>query len=120
MRSTVAAPTFFEPGKVDATTSWGQDITMYNIDGGVIANDPSMLVLSEMFASEFSADSGSTWKPIGAHNMVVLSMGCGKSGTLRPKFRECGKSMAPANAKNWGPMQWVTQLFAGLFEGGTI
>jgi len=89
-RATSAAPTFFEPHVV--TTASG--LTYPCIDGGVVANNPALLALAEVFHT--------------AHKPRLLSLGTGKREV--PFLLE--------DARDAGLARWAPHLLDIMFDGG--
>jgi uncharacterized protein len=84
---TSAAPTYFP-------------IYMGHVDGGVVANNPSVCALAQALCEE-GGD-----QPIG--NVRLLSLGTGRN----PKY------IARENA-DWGLLQWAPHLVELMLDGGT-
>lgn len=82
-RATSAAPTYFEPARVQNLTS--QSVQTL-VDGGVFANDPAMAAYVE------ARKQG--WKP---NDITVLSIGTGYANR-RFSFED---------ARSWGPLGWI-------------
>lgn len=91
-RSTSAAPTYFEPSKIDK----GANDFLALIDGGVIANNPSICAYVEAMKA----------KP---KNILLVSIG---TGTLEKPIRY-------DDAKNWGAVGWIKPLIDILMGGGS-
>ncbi len=91
--STTAAPTFFEPAKIKNIA--GTD-TFYFIDGGVFANNPAMIALTEakiMFPKET--------------DFLMVSLG---SGVLNDP-------LSYDKVKGWGVAQWARPILNVVFDG---
>ena len=95
-RATSAAPTYFEPLLLDETR-WSQEKERrVLIDGGVFANNPTMIALSEALASGVSKA-----------NILLCSLGTGQQGRPFP-YRK---------AKNWGMLEWVRPILSVMMDG---
>jgi hypothetical protein len=81
--ATCAAPTFFAPVAIEGEA--GADVY---VDGGIVANDPTLLALSEVAA---------LWpdRPVG----VVVSLGCGQQKRRKREGRRRGKDRARARPR---------------------
>ena len=91
-RSTSAAPTYFEPKKIDVgglADYWAL------IDGGVYANNPSMCAFVE--AKKLYPDD----------DIVLVSLGTGQM-TKRYDYKK---------VKDWGLVSWVQPLISMVFDG---
>jgi patatin-like phospholipase/acyl hydrolase len=91
--STTAAPTFFEPARV-------QDIARSDfysfVDGGVFANNPALCAYAEarkMFPSE--------------EDFMIVSLGTG----------ELTQPILYHQAKGWGVAQWARPVFSVVLDG---
>ena len=82
-RATSAAPTYFEPARVQNLTS-GQTETL--VDGGVFANDPAIAAYVEACKIGYALE-----------NVYVVSLGTGYQN--RPFWYR--------DVKNWGPVSWI-------------
>jgi len=74
-RATSAAPTYFAPAHIRATTN--QQYVL--IDGGVFANNPALCAYAEALKIDFAAElpgCGKT-KPVDAKEMFLVSLGTG-------------------------------------------
>jgi patatin-like phospholipase/acyl hydrolase len=92
-RATSAAPTYFEPLKLEAQESPGYYAL---VDGGVYANNPAMCAYVE--ASTMQAEPS---------EFLVLSLGTGQ--LTRPiRYDE---------AKNWGLAMWAQPILNVVFDG---
>ncbi|MCL2132577.1 MAG: patatin-like phospholipase family protein [Lentimicrobiaceae bacterium] len=88
-RSTSAAPTYFEPAKIN---SIGGDTVHYLIDGGMYANDPTMCALVEARKHTFPNCQRPKFK-----DMYVVSVGTG----------EVKKEYDSNKVKKWGLISWI-------------
>lgn len=94
-RSTSAAPTYFEPSRIDVTNT----TDYYSlVDGGVFANNPSMCA----YVDAISADPRPT-------DVLVVSLGTGVL-TRRLPYDE---------AVGWGAAQWVLPIISVLMDGNS-
>ncbi|HYV91515.1 MAG TPA: CBASS cGAMP-activated phospholipase [Chitinophagales bacterium] len=106
-RSTSAAPTYFEPSWID----WKSNSHLALVDGGVFANNPSMLAFTE--AQELLKKTGAkAMDPVLTASdkdqpIFMLSLGTGNSL----------KSYKYAKAKGWGKAGWLTPLIDILMQG---
>ncbi len=90
-RATSAAPTYFEPAKLEKA---GQIMPI--VDGGVFANNPAMCALA------------SARKLYPKHNrFLILSLGTG----------ETQRKIPYDEAKNWGLIGWARPLLYVIFDG---
>lgn len=92
-RSTSAAPTYFEPHKIDVPGS--PDYYSF-IDGGVYANNPAMCAFVE--AKTMYPD---------AEKMILVSLGTG-SQTKQLKYNDL---------KGWGLAKWAQPVLNVVFDG---
>lgn len=94
-RSTSAAPTYFEPSKIDVA----ETTDYYSlVDGGVFANNPSMCA----YVDAMSKDPRPT-------DVLVVSLGTGVL-TRRLPYDD---------AKSWGAAQWVIPVISVLMDGNS-
>ena len=95
-RSTSAAPTYFEPQRIDTTPGdyWAL------IDGGVYANNPAMCAYIE---------AKTLWPD---DELLLISLG---TGSLTRTF-------SYEDAKDWGVAQWAQPILNIVFQGvsGTV
>jgi predicted acylesterase/phospholipase RssA len=94
-RATSAAPTYFEPLKLDAAPP-NDYYTL--VDGGVYANNPAMCAYVE---ARCAADS------VGDTDVLVVSLGTG----------ELTRRLAYEKAKDWGLAQWAHPILNVVFHG---
>lgn len=90
-RATSAAPTYFEPAKLET----GDDYFAL-IDGGVFANNPAMCAYAEARAM---------WPE--ERDILVVSLGSGQL-TRRIPYDQ---------AKNWGLAKWAQPILGVVFDG---
>lgn len=84
VRATTAAPTLFEPAKVENLTTGGEDVL---IDGGVFMNDPAI--------SAYIEGRKLGWSP---EDITLISLGTGHAPRRSFSFRE---------VSNWGSLGWI-------------
>jgi patatin-like phospholipase/acyl hydrolase len=99
-RATSAAPTYFEPIKIDAEDS--QDYYAL-IDGGVFANNPAMCAYVE--ARGCLDAEHSAYSPGADVRMVSLGTG------------ELTRPIPYEEAKDWGLLGWARPILSILFDG---
>jgi patatin-like phospholipase/acyl hydrolase len=92
-RATSAAPTYFEPLKLEANTP---DEYYPLVDGGVHSNNPAMCAFAEAKAAFKDAD-----------DFLLVSIGTGQM--TRPILYD--------KAKDWGLVGWVRPLIEVMFDG---
>jgi len=119
-RSTSAAPTYFEPNPLP----WTDDNILALVDGGVFANNPSMLAYAEavelMRAKKHSGtvvspgpavsdefESFSAAVSSDESDIFMLSLGTGR--VVKPYRYE--------DAKSWGMTQWLRPILDILMQG---
>jgi patatin-like phospholipase/acyl hydrolase len=90
-RATSAAPTYFEPLRLEAAS--GEHWAL--VDGGVYANNPTMCALVEARTA------------YGADDVLVVSLGTGEPTV----------GYAWKDAKDWGLARWARPLLDVMFEG---
>ena len=96
-RATSAAPTYFEPLLLDRARWAGEESRRRAlVDGGVFANNPSTIALSEALAS-------------GARLDEILVCAIGTGTTDRPIPYE--------DARDWGAVRWVRPAIAVMMDG---
>uniref|UniRef100_A0A0E0BL63 Patatin n=1 Tax=Oryza glumipatula TaxID=40148 RepID=A0A0E0BL63_9ORYZ len=102
--STSAAPTYFPAHFFKTTSPSGESREFHLIDGGVAANNPTMVAMS-MISKEVLRENQDfkLGKPADYRHYLVISIGTGTA-----KMAE--KYTAPACAK-WGVLRW-------LYDGG--
>jgi patatin-like phospholipase/acyl hydrolase len=93
VRSTTAAPTYFEPHQVKA--SFGDKIYS-QVDGGVFANNPAMCAYVEALKLYPEADS-----------CIMISLGTGMTHRKLP-FKKI---------KRWGLVNWARPILDVVFDG---
>lgn len=94
-RATSAAPTYFEPFKLETKQEHGADYFSF-IDGGVYANNPAMCAFAEarvMFGSD--------------DDILMMSLGTG----------ELSRGIPYEEAKDWGLINWAKPMLGIVFDG---
>ncbi|MHB8063683.1 MAG: patatin-like phospholipase family protein, partial [Ruminiclostridium sp.] len=94
-RATSAAPTYFEPYRLELGGK-GQADYYTLIDGGVYANNPAMCAFTEakvMFEN--------------TSDILMVSLGTG----------ELTRCIAYDDAKNWGLIKWARPILSTVFDG---
>ena len=91
-RATSAAPTYFEPLRLDAGPLFA-DYTL--VDGGVFANNPGMCVFVDSYAGEADDDT------------LMVSLGTG----------ELTRPLPYEKAKDWGLLSWAPNVLDVVFDG---
>ena len=106
-RSTSAAPTYFEPAKINSLS--GQ--CFHLIDGGVFANNPSLCAYAEARKLKFSELLGRDDKPDqpSAKNMLIVSIG---TGTVKKPYRF-------TDLKDVGQLGWIQPVIDILMTGNS-
>lgn len=105
-RATSAAPTYFEPAKIESEQ--GADYTL--VDGGVFVNNPALAAYSEARTIRFS-------KEVAAHkpdfptakNMLILSIG---TGTVKTPYHY-------DKIKNAGLIAWLPIVIDIMMSGNS-
>ncbi len=92
-RATSAAPTYFEPLKIETT-----DRSDYYalIDGGVYANNPAMCAFAEARSTHPDAD-----------DFLIVSLGTG----------ELTRRLPYDDVKGWGLIHWAQPVLSVVFDG---
>lgn len=96
-RATSAAPTYFEPAKIDVKSN-GVDDYYALIDGGVYANNPTLCAYVEATTTHGRREPT---------EFVVLSLGTGQL-TRRLPYDE---------TKDWGLARWAQPILDVVFDG---
>ncbi len=105
IRSTTAAPTFFEVAKIKSLKNENYAF----VDGGVFANNPTLCAYAEArhkFNRYFNLDSRYENGPT-AKDMIILSLGTG----------DVKKGYSYEKARNWGKLAWLIPLFDIIMTG---
>ncbi|PRQ47917.1 putative galactolipase [Rosa chinensis] len=93
--STSAAPTFLPAHYFEVTDKQGRTRSFDLVDGGVAANNPTMMAISHINREMLKHDS----EPLDATRLLVLSLGTGSA-------KSEGKYTA-AEASKWGLINWL-------------
>jgi uncharacterized protein len=96
-RATSAAPTYFEPLKIDVKSNNTEDYYAL-IDGGVYANNPALCAYVEAISTHGRRDPS---------DFLVVSLGTGQL-TRRLPYDE---------AKDWGLARWAQPILSVVFDG---
>jgi patatin-like phospholipase/acyl hydrolase len=110
LRSTSAAPTYFNPAFLGFHTGRKAD-RMVNLDGGVFANNPAMCAYAEARSTIFPlwSDDKSSGKVFPtARNMNMLSLGTGGG------YPDLGKT---TNAAKWKLLDWARKTPDIMMDG---
>lgn len=92
--ATSAAPTYFPTIKsTDIPARW-------LVDGGLVANNPSLIALVDALGTRHSTD-----------NIRLLSIGTGKE--IRSKIKKIGEE-----SQHWGQVQWISNFVIEHFMAG--
>ncbi|GAA0174110.1 hypothetical protein Leryth_013660 [Lithospermum erythrorhizon] len=98
--STSAAPTFLPPHYFETMNAQGEIRSYDLIDGGVAANNPTLMAITHVTKEIFKGNSHLVdMEPMDSKKMVVLSLGTGIP-------QNEGKYNA-AKASRWGSLGWV-------------
>lgn len=98
--STSAAPTFLPPHYFETMNAQGEMQTHDLIDGGVAANNPTLMAITHITKEIFKGNSHVVdMEPLDSKKLVVLSLGTGIP-------QKEGKYNA-AKASRWGSLSWV-------------
>ncbi|GAD00803.1 patatin-like phospholipase family protein [Agarivorans albus] len=97
LRGSTAAPTYFEAARIYSLPPLKQKYVL--IDGGMVANDPTLSAYSE--AIKFEDVSG-------IKDMIIVSIGTGKQL----------KGYTYSEIKDWGPLGWAKPSIDIALEGG--
>lgn len=100
-RATSAAPTYFEAAMIKNEI----DTPFPLIDGGVFANNPSLVAYSEARTMRFE---GKIDFPT-AMNMMIVSIGTGSKS----------KSYDYDKVKNWGQIKWIKPIIEIMMSGNS-
>ncbi|KAL5842934.1 hypothetical protein ACOSQ3_013537 [Xanthoceras sorbifolium] len=99
---TSTAPTYLPPHYFhtkDATTRETHRFGL--IDGGVVANDPTLVAISHILKEVFKHNSDFIdIKPMDSRHMLVLSLGTGAANKQDIKY-------SAVKASKWGSLNWV-------------
>lgn len=89
-RATSAAPTYFEPARIEVG-----DETRYLVDGGVFVNNPAASAYAE------------AKRRFPGEDLLVVSLGSG----------ELTRPIPYEDAKDWGKLQWLLPILGVVFDG---
>lgn len=92
-RATTAAPTYFPPYYFTSTSEDGEKWEFNMVDGGVSANNPAFIAVSELLKEHVDEVE----KEIKYEDLLVLSFGTGK-GMVSYNAKSSGK---------WGVVSWI-------------
>ena len=96
-RATSAAPTYFEAFLLDGTQWKGEkDNRRALVDGGVFANNPSMIALSEALSSGTDMNE-----------ILLCAVGTGMND----------RKILYEEAKDWGPLGWAKPVISVMMDG---
>ena len=95
-RATSAAPTYFEPLLLDDSQWSGEQGSRALIDGGVFANNPSMIALSEALFSGTKMNG-----------ILLCSIGTGTNN----------RKISYSDAKDWGMLGWIEPVLSVMMDG---
>ncbi|XP_019199667.1 PREDICTED: patatin-like protein 1 [Ipomoea nil] len=99
---TSAAPTYLPGHYFETTDANGAKVEYNLVDGGVAANNPTLVVTQRMVTKDpkFLLDNPSK-QPIGCHRFLILSIG---TGTAKYDSKYTAKQAAA-----WGVLGWLSQ-----------
>jgi uncharacterized protein len=99
-RATSAAPTYFEPENVHASTAPGDDASpgYVLVDGGTFANNPAMCAYAEATRNHAGTD------------VLIVSLGTGLPTESEISFKQ---------AKRWGLVCWAHPLLGVIMDGAS-
>ncbi|KAJ8493647.1 hypothetical protein OPV22_015368 [Ensete ventricosum] len=98
--STSAAPTYLPAHYFETTDSDGNSRSYNLIDGGVAANNPTLVAMSQIKKEiALMNKSFANFKSIDYHKFIIISIGTG-SAKLEQKF-------SAHLASKWGVLQWI-------------
>ena len=108
-RATSAAPTYFDPFRIEAT-----DLSEYYalVDGGVFANNPAMCAYAEARARCSLENDGSQ---VNTGDYLVVSLGTGE--LTRRLFYDQAEGFVEALNKGWGLLKWAQPVISVVFDG---
>lgn len=119
-RSTSAAPTYFEPNPLP----WTQESILALVDGGVFANNPSMLAYAEAVELlrqhkqvsvtgppvEVASDEFEAFvAPVSSEKSDVFMLSIGTGRVVKPYLYK--------DAKSWGMTSWLRPIIDILMQG---
>ena len=103
VRGSTSIPAFFPP----AYFREGSEVNTI-VDGGVFANNPSMVAYIEASKTLFEYDENP--KNLDPHRMVVISLGTGRGKR---------KSFTYTKARRWGAAQWLFPVIDVILSGSS-
>ncbi len=108
-RATSAAPTYFEPCRIEAT-----DLSEYYalVDGGVFANNPAMCAYAEAMTRYISRDGSAQTN---ADDCLMVSLGTGE--LTRRVFYDQAEGFSDTLNKGWGLLKWAQPIISVVFDG---
>ncbi len=107
LRSTSAAPTYFPPAEAyNYALPINDDNRLYNLDGGVFANNPTICAYAEARNMIFP-DRG-ILEPPSASQMLILSIGTGGGNFALDGYQKASK---------WGVISWAKSIPNIMMDG---
>ncbi|MBA0608319.1 hypothetical protein Godav_020554 [Gossypium davidsonii] len=98
---TSAAPTLLPAHHFETKGSDGKTHSFDLIDGGVAANNPTLIAISHVRMESFKQNAKfNDIEPMDNKRMLVLSLGTGVASMDAPKYDA-------ATANNWGMLDWI-------------
>ncbi|KAG0567202.1 hypothetical protein M758_7G162200 [Ceratodon purpureus] len=92
-RATTAAPTYFPPHYFTSTTEGGEKWEFNMVDGGVSANNPAFIAVSELLKDHVDEAE----KEIKYEDLLVISFGTGQKNA----------SYSATTCAKWGILSWI-------------
>lgn len=118
-RSTSAAPTYFEPNPL----SWTDSSILALVDGGVFANNPSMLAYTEALELLRQRKQRAAEPPVAVVSDEFEAFGAAVSSDKSDVFMlslGTGRVVKPYHyndAKSWGMVSWLRPIIDILMQG---
>ncbi|XOV66124.1 MAG: patatin-like phospholipase family protein [Fluviicola sp.] len=107
LRSTSAAPTYFPPAAIyNYAKPINDDNKLYNLDGGVFANNPTMCAYAE--ARNMIFPHRGIHEPPSANQMLILSLGTGGGNFALDGYQKSNK---------WGVISWAKSIPNIMMDG---
>ncbi|KAL1183515.1 hypothetical protein V6Z11_A02G188300, partial [Gossypium hirsutum] len=98
---TSAAPTLLPAHRFETKGSDGKTHSFDLIDGGVAANNPTLIAISHVWMESFKQNAKfKDIEPMDNKRMLVLSLGTGSASIDVPKYDV-------VTANNWGMLDWI-------------
>ncbi|KAG8497520.1 hypothetical protein CXB51_008834 [Gossypium anomalum] len=98
---TSAAPTLLPAYRFETKGSDGKTHSFDLIDGGVAANNPTLIAISHVWMESFKQNAKfKDIEPMDNKRMLVLSLGTGIASIDAPKYDV-------VTANNWGMLDWI-------------